>query len=32
VTAAKVTAPPPSPYAVEMIRGNKREEAKFEDK
>jgi pilus assembly protein CpaB len=32
VTAAKVAAPPPSPYAVEMIRGNKREEAKFEDK
>jgi pilus assembly protein CpaB len=32
VTAAKVAAPPPSPYAVEMIRGNKRDETKFEDK
>jgi pilus assembly protein CpaB len=30
--AAKVTATAPSPYAVEMIRGNKREENKFEDK
>jgi hypothetical protein len=29
---AKVTAPAPSPYAVEMIRGNKRDETKFEDK
>ena len=29
--AAKVPAPPPAPYQVEMIRGNKRDETKFED-
>jgi pilus assembly protein CpaB len=30
---AKVSAPaPPAPYQVEMIRGNKRDETKFEDK
>jgi pilus assembly protein CpaB len=28
---AKVPAPPPAPYAVEMIRGSKREEKKFEE-
>src|ERR1035437_5930925 len=27
--AAKVPAPPPAPYAVEMIRGSKRDETKF---
>jgi len=31
--AVKVAPPPPAPYAVEMIRGNKRDETKFsEDK
>jgi pilus assembly protein CpaB len=29
--AAKTPAPPPAPYQVEMIRGNKRDETKFED-
>ena len=30
---AKASAPaPPAPYQVEMIRGNKRDETKFEDK
>ena len=29
---AKVSAPAPGPYQVEMIRGNKRDETKFEDK
>ena len=29
---AKVPAPPPAPYQVEMIRGGKRDETKFEDK
>ncbi|HYW40793.1 MAG TPA: Flp pilus assembly protein CpaB [Terriglobales bacterium] len=29
---AKVPAPPPTPYHVEMIRGSKRDETKFEDK
>src|ERR1019366_3739933 len=29
---AKVPAPPPAPYQVEMIRGSKRDETKFEDK
>ncbi len=28
--AAKVPPPAPAPYAVEMIRGSKREESKFE--
>jgi pilus assembly protein CpaB len=28
---AKVPAPPPAPYQVEMIRGSKRDETKFED-
>jgi len=28
--AAKVPAPPPAPYQIEMIRGSKREENKFE--
>jgi len=26
---AKVAAPAPAPYAVEMIRGSKRDETKF---
>ncbi len=30
--AAKVAPPTPSPYQVEMIRGSKRDETKFEDK
>jgi pilus assembly protein CpaB len=30
--AAKVLAPASAPYQVEMIRGNKRDETKFEDK
>jgi len=29
---AKISAPAPGPYQVEMIRGNKRDETKFEDK
>jgi pilus assembly protein CpaB len=29
---AKVPAPPPAPYQVEMIRGSKRDETKLEDK
>jgi pilus assembly protein CpaB len=29
---AKVPAPPPAPYQVEMIRGSKRDETKFQDK
>jgi len=29
---AKVPATPPAPYQVEMIRGSKRDETKFEDK
>jgi pilus assembly protein CpaB len=29
--AARVPAPPPAPYQVEMIRGSKRDETKFED-
>ncbi len=29
---AKGPAPPPAPYQVEMIRGSKRDETKFEDK
>jgi pilus assembly protein CpaB len=29
---AKVPAPPPAPYQVEMIRGSKRDQTKFEDK
>jgi pilus assembly protein CpaB len=29
---AKVPAAPPAPYQVEMIRGSKRDETKFEDK
>ena len=28
---AKVPAPPPAPYQVEMIRGSKRDETKFEE-
>jgi pilus assembly protein CpaB len=30
--AAKVAPPPPAPFAVEMIRGSKRDETKFDDK
>jgi pilus assembly protein CpaB len=32
LVVAKVPATPPAPYQVEMIRGSKRDETKFEDK
>jgi pilus assembly protein CpaB len=32
LVVAKVPATPPAPYRVEMIRGSKRDETKFEDK
>jgi pilus assembly protein CpaB len=31
VVVTKVSAPPPGPYQVEMIRGSKRDETKFEE-